>query len=322
MTGSSKPSAIKIFVAPLQGYTEAPFRHFHAEMFLPPDTYFSPFIRIEKGVPRPRDIRDISSPLNDNHNLIPQIIFKDTEEFSALTKAVSTQGYDKIDLNLGCPFPPQVRHGRGAAMITRPDTLYAISKTMEKYPDIRFSVKMRLGTTSPDQWRDIAAPLNSMNLSHVTIHPRTAAQQYSGELHLEQISDFIDTINHHIIFNGEIVTTDDIRHIADLFPKLHGVMIGRGLLKNPWLIEQYSGYPEPTPEEQIGRLCRFHDAIFEYYSSVLCGDCQILAKIKPFWDYSATLIGSKAFKAIHKSKNLGSYNQVIRSIAENASERS
>lgn len=95
--------------APLQGFTEAPFRHFHADIYGNSGirglvTYFSPFLRLEKGDVRARDMRDISSPLNGNHHLIPQIIFKNADEFSQLAGKVRDEGWREIDLNMVLPF--------------------------------------------------------------------------------------------------------------------------------------------------------------------------------------------------------------------------
>ncbi len=72
----------RIFAAPMQGFTDAPFCHFHTEVYGQGiDAWFSPFIRVEKGEVRRRDIKNITSSLNWNHTLIPQVIFRDEAEF-------------------------------------------------------------------------------------------------------------------------------------------------------------------------------------------------------------------------------------------------
>lgn len=187
MPATPPTGGFRLMAAPLQGYTEAPFRHFHAEIYGGGKslTYFSPFLRIEKGSVRPRDLRDITSPLNANHRLIPQIIFRDATEFRTLTSAVRSAGHSHLDLNLGCPFVPQVRKGRGAGLLRQPDLLREIAGIMTAdFPDITFSVKMRLGITDPDEWQSLIPAISLMPLSHLTVHPRTASQQYSGQLHL------------------------------------------------------------------------------------------------------------------------------------------
>lgn len=100
----------------MQGFTEVPFRHFHSEIYGIggiETTYFSPFLRMEHGQPRPRDIRDIKSELNAGVHLIPQLICRDADEFSRLADEIMLAGFSEIDLNLGCPFVPRSRKGAG-----------------------------------------------------------------------------------------------------------------------------------------------------------------------------------------------------------------
>lgn len=77
----------------MQGYTDAPFRHYHSEIYGGGDTlYCSPFLRVEHGDIRRRDLRDITSPFNEGMRLLPQVIFRDVEEFTRLVDAVAGCG--------------------------------------------------------------------------------------------------------------------------------------------------------------------------------------------------------------------------------------
>ena len=301
---------MKLFAAPMQGYTDVAYRHFHARIYGGADAYFSPFVRIERGEPRQRDMRDITSPLNDDTRMIPQIIFRDTDEFTALVDAVIQAGHRAIDLNMGCPFAPQVHRGRGAAVIADHCLLAALADIMRRYPDIRFSAKMRLGVKSPDEWRSAAGLINALPLTHVTLHPRTALQQYSGALHTDQIRLFCDIISHPVVLNGDIQTPQQIA-AAD---GCYGIMAGRGLLARPSLFSEYRTGLEMSRPDRISLLLRLHDAIYTHYADTLCGDSQLLSKIKPFWDYLEPEIGHKAFKAISKSKSVAAYRAAVNAI--------
>lgn len=96
---------MKIFFAPLQGYTEAAYRKAHQEVCGGVDAYLSPFLRLEHGQIRKRDMRDISV-VNNPEGLIPQVIASGADEFRVLTDAVIAQGYTHVNINMGCPFPP------------------------------------------------------------------------------------------------------------------------------------------------------------------------------------------------------------------------
>lgn len=300
---------VKLFAAPLQGYTDAVYRHFHAAIYGGADAYFTPFVRIEGGEPRSRDLRDVASPLNVGIETVPQIIFKDLAEFERLVDAIRALGYRRIDLNMGCPFAPQVKKGRGAGVVANTALVEALAEAVASMRDIEFSVKMRLGTDNPGQWRAIVDSINSMPLAHVCLHPRTAAQQYGGCIDYDQLRDFRAAVGHPLVVNGDICKVEQIEAIGD-----YGVMFGRGLLSRPSLLAEYRSGEEMPRQERMRRLDEFHRSVFDYYSQVLCGDSQLLSKIKPFWDYLEPEIGHKARKAISKARSLAAYSSAVEAI--------
>lgn len=301
--------------APVQGHTDAPYRHYLNKHYPDVDArHYTPFMRAEHGAPRERDIRDLMSPLNDNCRLTPQVIFRNTEELSVLLKALKNQGASEIDLNVGCPFPLQTAKGRGAAMVANNETLRKVSELMEQYPEIDFSMKMRLGFANNDDWRKSIDVINQMRLTHITMHPRIAKQQYTGTPDLEIFADFIKECEHPVVYNGDIRQPSDINRILERFPEIAGVMCGRGELGRPSLFTEYISGREWSREERLEEMLKFHRDLFNYYSDTLCGDHQVLSKIKTFWDYAEDEIGHKAFKAISKSNSLPKYRTAIAQI--------
>lgn len=304
-------SGVRLIAAPLQGLTEAAWRNIHATVCGGADEYRAPFARTEHGAIRPRDLREIApGPVA----AVPQVIARDADEFRTLASAVAAAGHTRIDLNLGCPFPPQVRKGRGAGLLARPDTLAGIAEAMRERPDLQFSVKMRLGTDSPWQWRDALGAINSMPLCEVTVHPRTAAQQYGGELHLEAFAALADALAHPVIYNGDIATPSDIDRVLALRPSLAGVMAGRALIGRPTLFAEWrSGTELPAPE-RLQAVMNVLDALLDRFSQTLCGDSQILSKIKPYWEYLEPVAGRKAWKAVRKSTSVAKYRAAVAEI--------
>lgn len=313
MEQSGHQTDFRLMVAPLQGFTEAPFRHFHAEMYGSGDavTYFSPFVRMEKGEPRGRDMRDVRSPLNANHRVVPQVIAAQADEFRTLVDGVLEAGYCSVDLNAGCPFPPQVHRGRGAGLLANREAMEEIAGAMMQYSGVDFSLKMRLGVSDPDQWRELIPVINSMPLTHVTLHPRTASQQYSGELRIDRVGGFVYAVRHPVIFNGELRTPADIVEVRRRFPAVEGVMVGRGLLMRPSLFAEYLSGCGWDEAKQCARILQLHDAIFNHFSTTLCGDHQMLAKIKPMWEYFAAPFPRKAVKPVLKSRTLTAYLSAV-----------
>ena len=301
---------MKLFAAPLQGYTDAPFRHWHAALYGGVDAYYAPFLRVEKQAPASKALRDITSPLNVNHTLVPQIIFNSVDEFRLLVDTLTGLGHRCVDLNMGCPFPPQVHRGRGAGFVARPDAWPSLLAAMTHYPDVSFSIKMRLGAAQPDEWLAVAPMLNDMPLTSVTLHPRTARQQYRGDLYLDMADRFIDTVRHPVVFNGEITTPAQYEAIVTRYPSLDGVMIGRGLLGRPSLCAEIAAGCEWSPEQQRLKLIELHDHLFEHYSGILCGDTQLLGRMKTFWDY-IPLPDKRVTKQIAKSRTLAAYHVAL-----------
>lgn len=298
----------------MQGMTDAPFRHFHAEVYSAADGYFTPFLRIEHGDVRRRDLRDISSPLNANHRLVPQVIARDRQEFETLSDAIAAAGHREIDLNLGCPFPLQTRRGRGAALIADRAVLADIADAMAARPDIKFSVKMRPGLSDPSEWRQTIDIINAMPLTRLTIHPRLATQQYGGALLMDEFAAMAAASAHPVVYNGDISTPADIDRIALAYPAIEGIMAGRGLLARPSLFAEWQSGREWEADERLAHILRLHAGVYRHYADTLCGDTQILSKIKPFWEYLEWEIGHKPAKAIRKAGSLAKYEAAVASI--------
>lgn len=294
----------RLMAAPLQGLTEAAWRRKHFLLFGEKQgdvEYFTPFIRVEKGMVRARDLRDFTSDLNEGMLLTPQIIFKDIEEWRMLVDALAKDGATRIDMNLGCPFVPQVCKGRGAGMLLHADRLAEIADEMGHYPEIQFSVKMRLGVKDPTEALALADIINSMPLRHVTIHPRTAKQQYKGNLLFSEMREFSSMLRHSIVFNGEVSTPEDIDVLASDYD---GVMVGRGLLARPSLFAEYRmGRELPIREQEEGFLNLLRSTS-DLLAERLCGDAQLRDKMKPYWEYAPASLDKKIVKLGKKNGNI------------------
>ena len=305
-------TALQLFAAPLQGYTEAEWRHYHAQLAGGADAYFTPFMRVEKGAPRNKDIREISHRPDAGCHTIPQILIRDAAEMRILADAIVAEGYREIDINMGCPFAPQVKHGRGTALLGNTEALHAICDEMKgRYRDVKFSVKMRLGITEPTQWKDAIGAINEMPLTHLTVHPRTASQQYGGDIHMDEFSAILQETHHPVVYNGDVTTPGDIDGLTHSYPALHGVMAGRGLLMRPTLFTEWRTGCELSESERLATALHLHDAIYGSYKSRLCGDTQLLSKIKPLWEYLEDTIGHKNAKAIRKATTVPKYEAAV-----------
>ena len=298
---------LPIHFAPLQGFTESAYRLAHSKFAPGIHTYYTPFLRLEKGEVRAKDLRDLQT--EHPYHLVPQIIVRDVEEFNLLTKAVTELGFKEIDINMGCPYPMQTKSGRGSGILPHPEKVREILDAINA-SNIQFSIKMRLGLTSPEECLQLLPLLNEAPLAHITLHPRIGIQQYKGALDFETFDKFYSECKHLLIFNGDIADIKDIQYIETRYPKLAGIMIGRGLLANPVLAAQYAGLPCGTATET---LLKIHADIAADYARRLQGNAQILDKIRPFWTYAD--LPKKIRKKIEKSRTLEEYLEAVNELA-------
>lgn len=302
---------MKIYSAPLQGFTESVWRNLHNEIFGGVDSYFTPFIRYEHGEIRNKDIRDIEKKNNTVPSLIPQLIAATPEEMRHLLQLIRKEGYTQADINMGCSFPLQARRKHGAGILPYPQMVSALMKEIEMHPDIKFSVKMRLGWESADEWKAIIDILNDAPLSHITMHPRLGREQYKKPADRNAFLEFYNECKHPLVYNGDIKTLADIKEIERQFVGLQGIMIGRGLLENPALALEYKK-GTPLPDKDFCLLVRtMHDNFFRIMSMRLQGNTQLLSKIKPYWEYLMPQMEKRYRKAIQKSNTAEKYLQAV-----------
>lgn len=307
-----KAQTLPIHFAPLQGYTEVFYRNAHAACFGGVDTYYTPFVRLEKGSFRRRDVRGIEPENNQVPHLIPQLIAPNFEKAETILKLFIEKGYEEVDINLGCPFPMLAKRHNGSGILPYSEEVKELLRLVTEYPQIKFSVKMRLGWESPEECLRLAPVINELPLSQVTVHPRLGKQQYKGEVDLEGFAAFQEICKLPLIYNGDIHSLEDIKRIQDRFPSLAGIMIGRGLLANPALALEYKENRVLTADEMREKLHSMHKSVYNQYAEQLeGGEGQLLDKMKTFWEYLLPEADRKLLKAIHKSSNINKYNQAV-----------
>ena len=308
-------SPYELHFAPLQGYTDAIFRNAYDCFFGGVTAYYTPFIRVEgKNTFRNRDLRDMEPENNTVSRLIPQILPGSPEEFRLLAELLSSKGYRAADINMGCPFPMITGKKKGAGMLPYPELVGEVLETLKEYPQIEFSLKLRLGWENARECMVLVDIINNLRLSHVTLHARLDKQQYKGVPDIGAFRHFYEVCKHPLFYNGDLKKVEECKQILTEFPLLRGVSIGRGLISSPLLAKEWMKNETFTEKKRMSLLSGFHEALFSVYSERLQGENQLLTKMKTLWEYFLPETDRKALKKIKKSSKLADYISVVNSV--------
>ena len=195
-----------------------------------------------------------------------QIFGSDKETFVKAAKMVyEIMKPDIIDINMGCPVPKvAVRSQAGAALLKNPELIYDIVSSVVATVPVPVTVKIRSGWDSKSiNAVEIAKICEKAGASAITVHPRTRSQLYSGKADLNIIKQVKEAISIPVIGNGDITNIESAKHMLE-YTNCDAIMIGRGVLGNPWLIKEIDTYlktgkiiDKPSYEERI-KMCYHH----------------------------------------------------------------
>ena len=181
--------------------------------------------------------------LDENRPMALQLFGSEVKSMVKAAKFIDEfSNADIIDINMGCPVSKVVKSGAGSALMKNPDLAFKIVQEIVKNVNKPVSVKIRSGWDHENiNAVSFAKGLEKAGASLVAIHGRTRSDMYSGKVNLDIIKQVKENLNIPVIGNGDIFTPEDAKHMID-YTKVDAVMIGRGLLGNPWLVKQVIDY--------------------------------------------------------------------------------
>jgi tRNA-dihydrouridine synthase B len=177
-----------------------------------------------------------------------QIFGGDPEKMAAAAQVVEGMGADIVDVNMGCPVRKIARHNAGCSLMREPEHASRVIAAMTRAVRIPVTVKMRAGwNDSSRNAPDLARRVRDAGAAAVTIHGRTAEQSYTGLADWELVARVADSLDIPVFGSGDCVEPEQI--MDRLRSGVSGVLVGRGVLRNPWILAQASALArgEPLP---------------------------------------------------------------------------
>ena len=243
-------------LAPMEDVTDTVFRHVVAEAGRP-DVFFTEFTNSESYC-HPDGIKSVRGRLfytEDEQPLVAHIWGDSPENFRKMSIGMAEMGFKGIDLNMGCPVPNVASRGKGSGLIQRPELAAELIEAA-KAGGLPVSVKTRLGFTEVSEWKEWLTHILKQDIANLSIHLRTRKEMSDYAAHWElipEIKALRDEIAPHTLLtiNGDIL---DRQMGMELYEKygIDGIMIGRGIFKNPFAFEKEP--KEHTPKEYLDLL--------------------------------------------------------------------
>ena len=277
-----------LFLSPLAGYTNLPFRLTVREvggLDLATTDLVNARSLLEKN---PKAFKLIETSPADRP-LAVQLFGSVPEEMRDAALYLETLGVASVDINMGCPVRKVCRVGGGSAMMTELSKTAALVKGMVDALKIPVTAKMRLGwdddnLTAPD----LARALEDVGAAAIFVHGRTREQGFSGVVNLAGIRAVAQAVRRiPVIGNGDVTTPQAAKMMLDE-TGCAGVSIGRGAFYNPWIFTHGRQFldtgmlpPEPEFAERVRVLCRHLDLMIEVFGEA--HGCRMFRKVAPWY---------------------------------------
>lgn len=234
----------QVVLAPMAGICNSAFRRIAKEMGA--GLIYAEMVSDKALLYKSKKTEDMLYMKDEERPISQQIFGSDKESFVEAAKIVCEKMHpDIIDINMGCPVPKvAVSAQAGAALLKNPDKVYEIVKSVVDAVSIPVTVKIRSGWDKNSiNAIEIAKVCERAGASAICVHPRTRSQRYEGLSDWNIIKEVKESISIPVIGNGDIRNVDDAKRMIEL-TNCDAVMIGRGVLGNPWLIRDIVNYLE------------------------------------------------------------------------------
>ena len=250
-----------IFLAPMAGVTDLPFRILCKEMGC--GLVYSEMVSAKGIFYGNENTTKLLKIEQRERPTAVQLFGSDPAIMAAMAKKIENYPIDILDVNMGCPAPKIVKNGEGSALTKNPSLVGQIIKAMVTAQKKPVTVKIRKGFDDNHiNAVEIAKVAQENGAAAIAVHGRTREQYYSGKADWDSIKAVKDAVSIPVIGNGDVFTPQDAKALLE-YTNCDAIMIGRAAQGNPWIFKRILHYlntgeqlPEPTAEQKVEKaLC-------------------------------------------------------------------
>ena len=229
---------VKILLPPLAGYTDYPYRRVLAEFGVP--FMCTEMVSCEAVLrENPRTMKMLRMPEGDH--LHGAQIFGDVPDvMAAAAESLEWMGFDYIDINMGCAVKSITQNGAGVSLMGEPDKAGAVVSRVVEAVSIPVSCKIRLGESRREQnAAELSKIIEDAGVSAITVHGRSGEKKFGEPVNYRSLREVVEAVDVPVVGNGGVFTGADALTMVEL-TGVDGVMPGRGLIGNPWIVKEIS----------------------------------------------------------------------------------
>lgn len=287
-----------LLFAPMEGITDEPYRMAIQEAF-PEWSYLSTdFLRLPtQGEYSEKKIMEHFGDLTFRNEKVRkktayQVLTTAHANTAPNIKKIETLGFDHVDINLGCPSRKVNGNKGGAYLLGDMPSLRKVIKDIRENFSGLFTAKIRVGFRNDENFLDILKLLEDEGVEAITLHGRTREQMYEGRANWDYIKKAVKAVNIPLIGNGDCWTLFDIQRMFEE-TDCHGIMLGRGALKTPWMATLYDENKDRIANVNEDYLLIERQRYLDYYFHLLernyrkkgLDEDQLLRRFKAFSRY-------------------------------------
>ena len=259
-----------VFLAPMAGVTDTPYRILAREMGCP--LVYSEMVS-DKGINyRNEHTLKMLQTEEQERPMAMQLFGVEADSVARAAEYIQSLGCaDILDFNMGCPAPKVVKNHEGSAMMREPENAYKVLKALVNAVDMPVTVKMRIG------WDDqhinvleMAKLAEEAGVAAIAVHGRTREQFYRDQANWKIIGQVREAVKVPVIANGDVRNVYDLDKIRQV-SGCEAVMVGRAAQGNPWIFRQLTEYlrtgeilPGPTMDERKEIIIRHLDMLLQF----------------------------------------------------------